>query len=77
MVFVHEPGRVSIAIARAPSYRFNGSPYDESYCFGFRVASEVPEPATLSLLALGGVALLRKRRGSGRRCNENLVTDSI
>ncbi|MHC5135287.1 MAG: PEP-CTERM sorting domain-containing protein [Planctomycetota bacterium] len=28
---------------------------------GFRVAS-IPEPATLSLLALGGLALLRKRK---------------
>ena len=31
---------------------------------GFRV-SEIPEPATLSLLALGGLAILRKRRRSG------------
>ncbi|NQU37611.1 MAG: SUMF1/EgtB/PvdO family nonheme iron enzyme, partial [Actinobacteria bacterium] len=29
--------------------------------FGFRV-SEVPEPATLSMLALGGLAMLRRRR---------------
>lgn len=30
---------------------------------GFRVASEVPEPTTFSLLALGGLALVRRRRG--------------
>ncbi len=36
-------------------------PYDEYSFIGFRVAS-VPEPATLLLLGLGGLALLRKRR---------------
>ena len=36
-----------------PSYEYDG--------IGFRV-SEVPEPATLSLLALGGLAVLRQRR---------------
>jgi formylglycine-generating enzyme required for sulfatase activity len=35
--------------------------YYETETIGFRVAS-VPEPATLSLLALGGLALLRKRK---------------
>jgi formylglycine-generating enzyme required for sulfatase activity len=36
---------------------------DGSYAFGFRVAS-VPEPSTLSLLAigLGGLAILRRRK---------------
>lgn len=34
---------------------YNGS-------IGLRVASEVPEPATLSLLAISGLALLRRRR---------------
>jgi len=29
---------------------------------GFRVAFEVPEPATLLLLALGGLAVMRRRR---------------
>jgi len=37
------------------------SPSDESYLIGVRVAV-VPEPATLSLLALGGLAVIRNRR---------------
>ncbi len=47
----------------ASSYRLDdGNPYDEFHYLGFRVASDVPEPATMGLLALGGVAMLRKRR---------------
>jgi formylglycine-generating enzyme required for sulfatase activity len=34
----------------------------ESYNIGFRVASDVPEPATLALLVLGGLTLLKRRR---------------
>ncbi len=37
------------------------SPTYEDIIIGFRVA-EVPEPATLSLLGIGGLALIRKRR---------------
>ncbi|MCX5653960.1 MAG: SUMF1/EgtB/PvdO family nonheme iron enzyme [Planctomycetota bacterium] len=37
-----------------------GAPTIEHSTFGFRV-SAVPEPATLSLLALGGLAMLRRR----------------
>ena len=44
------------------SYRSGySSPSNELYAVGFRV-SEVPEPTTLSLQALGGLAMLRRRR---------------
>jgi len=58
---------------RGGSFNFNGGtlassdrigydPYYENGYLGFRVASEVPEPFTLGLLSLGGVALLARRR---------------
>ena len=46
----------------ASSAQGYGIPDVESGGIGFRVASEVPEPATLSLLALGGLAVIRRRR---------------
>jgi formylglycine-generating enzyme required for sulfatase activity len=41
-------------VSSSPDYEGSGT--------GFRVASQLPEPATLALLALGGVALVRRRR---------------
>ena len=38
-------------------------PTSEYYNLGFRV-SQVPEPTTMTLLAIGGLAVLRRRRGS-------------
>jgi len=52
----------------ASSARYDrGNPGNEGSDGGFRVASEVPEPATLSLLALGWLALLRRRFGFAHR----------
>lgn len=44
------------------TYRSDVLRYHESEYTGFRVAAMVPEPATLGLLALGGLALIRRRR---------------
>jgi formylglycine-generating enzyme len=44
----------------APSFS-NGTPTDEGAGYGFRVV-EVPEPATLSLLTLGGLSIMRRRK---------------
>ena len=46
----------------ASSSRNLGNPYHEDDDIGFRVASEVPEPCSLALLSLGGLALIKKRR---------------
>lgn len=39
-----------------------GDPNIESFGYGFRVASEAPEPASLSLLAVGALVLIKRRR---------------
>lgn len=43
------------------SYRHGQAPWAEAY-IGVRVASDVPEPASMSLLALGAMTLIRRRR---------------
>jgi len=43
------------------SYRNDGFPTYEGYWVGFRV-SEVPEPATMAVLMLGGIGILRRRK---------------
>ena len=45
----------------ASSDRFYYPPYGEYDILGFRVAS-VPEPTTLALFVLGGLAVMRRRR---------------
>ena len=45
----------------AAQRQYYGPTYEVRYV-GFRVSEAAPEPATLSLLALGGLAVLRRRR---------------
>jgi formylglycine-generating enzyme required for sulfatase activity len=47
----------------ASSNRLDHIPFGEYYIIGFRVASDVPEPMSVALLSLGGVALLKRKRG--------------
>ncbi len=55
---------LGISIMQA-SFRDGDRPTDEADSFGFRVAY-VPEPATLALLAFGGVGVLIRRKGVER-----------
>jgi formylglycine-generating enzyme required for sulfatase activity len=43
------------------SYRYHHNPTNEDNIIGFRVC-EVPEPASMTILALGAVGMLRRRR---------------
>lgn len=43
------------------SYRYNNSPSSEAASLGFRIAS-VPEPATIDVLSIGVLGLLRRKR---------------
>jgi formylglycine-generating enzyme required for sulfatase activity len=45
----------------ASSYPYSTDPYGVSYVIGFRVV-EIPEPASMMILALGGLTLLGRRR---------------
>jgi len=47
------------------SNRFDSSPTFEGVGIGFRV-SEVPEPATMAILMLGGIGILRRRKCARR-----------
>jgi formylglycine-generating enzyme required for sulfatase activity len=51
----------NFALDMRASVRYDCPLNEERYDSGFRVV-QVPEPATLSLLALGGLLLARRRR---------------
>ncbi len=53
----------ALASSSRPSY---STPGYESPDLGFRVASEIPEPATMAVFALGSIGMLLKRRGVRR-----------
>lgn len=60
--FSYEGPDGSIGNMKASGYGYSTPTRMEAF-IGFRVA-EVPEPATLSLLALGGLAILKRRKGA-------------
>jgi len=55
-------GSYEYYVGRVSSSRYFSAVFHENDSIGFRVASEVPEPAGLGLLSLGGLALIRRRR---------------
>lgn len=59
-------GSINAKHCSTDSYAYGGAYYQSGaipgYDLSFRVGPSVPEPATLSLLALGGLAMLRRRR---------------
>ena len=54
-------GYFGLDVTLHASSRYSYYPTDESYRIGFRV-SEVPEPATMAILMLGGIGILRRRK---------------
>ena len=49
-------------ITLASSYRMASYPLGEDNSVGFRVAAQVPEPASIALFSLGALALIKRRR---------------
>lgn len=58
------PGAVSIDLSDGQLVAFSGDSTTSQYRLDTVTLEVVPEPATMSLLAVGGIALLRRRRRS-------------